>query len=136
MQLSIVTGTPVTITLLAARAKLTPTSTGITTGILGGAIPMSDFHMKIYPAMQTSFAAVIARDCTGQNPPACGCTANSNGAELISLFDANHDCTVSEPEIENNSIIQALFAPDVTVEGQMALSAGFAVTGVQATYTP
>jgi hypothetical protein len=134
MQLSIVTGTPVTITLLAAHAKLT--TMPFLHGTLGGAIPMSDFHMKIYPAMQTSFAATIAADCTGQNPPECGCTASSTGATLIQLFDANQDCTVSEPEIENNSLIHSLFASDVTVEGQAALSVGFAVTGVGANFTP
>lgn len=136
LQMTIFNSTPVTITLLAAHAKVTPTANGITTGILGGAIAQSDFHAKIYPAMQTGFAAVIATDCTGQNPPGCGCTANSNGATMIQLFDANHDCAVSEPEIENNSLIMALFQPDVMVEGQMALSAGFAITGVGATYTP
>jgi hypothetical protein len=134
MQLSIVTGTPVTITLLAAHAKLT--TMPFVHGILGGAIPMTDFHDKIYPAMQTSFAATIAADCTGQNPPGCGCAQNSTGATLIQLFDQNQDCTVSEPEIENNSLIHALFDSDVTVEGQAALSVGFAVTGVGATYTP
>lgn len=136
MQLSVVTGTPVTLTLLAAHVKLTATSTAITTGVIGGAIPMTDFHDKIYPAMQTSFATTIAADCTGQNPPACGCTQNSTGATLIQLFDANNDCVVSEPEIENNSLIHSLFASDVTVEGQAALSVGFAVTGVGATFTP
>jgi hypothetical protein len=135
LQMSILSSAPVTITLLAARAKLAPTANGLA-GILGGAIAHGDFHDKIYPAMQTGFATVLARDCTGQNPPGCGCINGSDGSNVVLLFDANHDCTVSEPEIENNQILQALFAPDVTVEGQQALSAGFAVTGVHATFTP
>jgi hypothetical protein len=135
LQMTILSGAPVTITLLAAHAKLAPTVNGIS-GILGGAIAMTDFHDKIYPAMQTGFATVIARDCTGQNPPGCGCLNGSDGSNLVQLFDTNHDCAVSEPEIENNSLIMALFAPDVTVEGTQALSAGFQVTGVDATFTP
>ena len=55
---------------------------------------------------------------------------------MISLFDTNHDCAVSVTEIQNNSLIQALFAPDVTIDGQMALSVGFGVTAVGATFTP
>lgn len=137
MQLSIAGGAPVTFTLLAAHAELTPTSTAITRGKIGGAIAMSDFHDKIYPALQQTFATAVTRDCTmTNNPPQCGCASNSQGANLISLYDANHDCAITTPEIENNSLTQALFAPDVTVEGQQALSAGFAVTAVKATFTP
>jgi hypothetical protein len=136
MGLSIATSKPVTVTLLGARVKLTVTATGITTGILGGAIPVGDFHSTIFPAMQQSATEAIAHDCTGMNPPGCGCAPNSIGANLIVTFDANHNCAVSEPEIENNSIVQSMFAPDVTIDGQTALSVGFAVTGVKATFTP
>jgi hypothetical protein len=39
-------------------------------------------------------------------------------------------------EIRNNSLIQSLLAPDVTLEGQPALSLGFGVTAVKAAFTP
>ena len=87
--------------------------------------------------MQQSCAQVIQADYTQlANPPTCGCAANWTGQTVISLFDTNHDCAVSVMEIENNSLIQALFQPDVTIDGQMALSVGFAVTAVGATFTP
>ncbi len=125
------------ITLLGARAKLTPTAGGIMTGILGGAISITDRDGKIYPAMASAFATQIAHDCTAlQSPPQCGCTANSSGATLLMLLDANHDCVVTTMEIHDNSLMMNLFAPDVTVENQQAISIGFAFTAVDATFTP
>jgi hypothetical protein len=35
-----------------------------------------------------------------------------------------------------NQLIQSLFAPDVTIDGQMAVSVGFQVSAVGATFTP
>ena len=53
----------------------------------------------------------------------------------IGLFDTTpHDCTISEPEIENNSLIMSLFAPDVMVDGQQAVSIGVQVTAVHAEF--
>ncbi|HUJ59590.1 MAG TPA: hypothetical protein VLX92_13885 [Kofleriaceae bacterium] len=130
-------GNPVTLTLIGARAKLVPTATTITTGILAGAITTTDLDTKVFPAVQQAVTATIAADCTAlTSPPTCGCASGSQGASLIALFDANHDCAVSVDEIENNQLIQALFAPDVTVEGQKALSFGVQVTAVGAVYTP
>jgi hypothetical protein len=138
MQLSIVASTPVSTTLLAAHAKLTATGSGIMQGVIGGAIPATDFDLKVYPAMAVSFQQTVQRDCSQlANPPQCGCTASSTGATLISLFDTTpSNCTISSDEVKNNSLIQALFAPDVTINGQMALSAGFGFTAVDATFTP
>lgn len=125
------------ITLLGARAKLTPTAGGIMTGTLGGAISVADRDSKIYPGFAAAITAQIAIDCNAlSNPPQCGCTQSSTGATDISLFDANHDCHVTTQEIHDNSLISALFAPDVTVENQQALSLGFAVQAVDATFTP
>lgn len=46
------------------------------------------------------------------------------------------DCAVSVAEIEENSLIQSLLAPDVMVEGQQALSLGIKVEAAPATFTP
>jgi len=70
------------------------------------------------------------------NPPGCGCAQSSTGASLIGLFDANQNCAISVTEVKNNQLIMSLFAPDVTVENQQALSVGFAFTAVDATFTP
>jgi hypothetical protein len=137
VELSVVTSAPVSTTLIGAHAKLTATANGITQGIIGGAIPSTDIDMKIYPAMAVSFNAVVARDCTDlANPPGCGCAQNSNGATLIQYFDTNQNCDITDTELKNNALIMNLFAPDVTIDGQMGLSVGFAFTAVGATFTP
>jgi hypothetical protein len=138
VQLSILASTPVSTTLLGAHAKLTATATGIMEGTIGGAIPATDFTTKVYPAMAASFMQIVQRDCTDlANPPLCGCVPDSTGQLLTQLFDQNPlDCAITPTEIETNSLTQALFAPDVTIDGQMAVSAGFAVTAVGATFTP
>lgn len=137
VQLSIAGSAPVTTTLLGAHATLQPTATGITQGTIGGGIPATDIQTQVYPAMMTSFNAVVQRDCTAlTSPPQCGCATSSTGATLISLFDTQTpDCSISLAEIENNSLVQSLFQPDVTIEGQQALSVGVAVTAVGATFT-
>jgi len=135
--LYVMTGSPTIITLLGARAKLTPKTGGVMTGIIAGAVSTADINSKIYPAMQQSFSAAVAQDCSMlANPPTCGCTQGSTGATMISLFDTNQDCAITLTEVKNNSLIMALFAPDVTVENQSALSVGFAFTAVDAAFTP
>jgi hypothetical protein len=135
VQLSVMGGTPVTTTLLGAHAKLTATASGITQGIIGGGIPTTDIQTMVYPAMQQGFMTAVQADCTQlANPPTCGCSGT--GQQLIGLFDTDHNCAISLAEVENNTLIQSLFQPDVTIDGQMALSAGFAVTAVGATFTP
>jgi hypothetical protein len=113
------------------------TASGITQGILGGAIAETEFSTKVYPAMAASFTQVITHDCTQlASPPTCGCAMGSTGQELVQLFDQDpSDCAITPAEVEGNSLIRALFMPDVTVDGQMALSVGFGVTAVGATFT-
>ncbi|HEY1556781.1 MAG TPA: hypothetical protein VGF94_18225 [Kofleriaceae bacterium] len=130
-------GTPVTIDLIGARVKLDPTATTITSGIIAGGVSQTELDTTVYPGVQAAVTAQIAIDCTAlASPPGCGCASGSNGATLISLFDTNHDCAVSVDEIENNTLIQILFAPDVTLEGQMCLSLGVGFTAVPGTFTP
>jgi hypothetical protein len=79
----------------------------------------------------------IVRDCTMlSSPPGCGCVANSTGKTLLGLFDTNpQDCVVTSTEIQNNSLIVSLLAPDVMIEGQPALSFGVGYTAIGATFT-
>jgi hypothetical protein len=127
---------PASVTLLAAHVKVGAGATGMF-GNIGGAVSMTDIQTKVYPAMRQGFTAIVARDCTMlANPPACGCAQSSTGATLIGLFDADQDCAISLTEIQNNQLIQSLFMPDVTVEGQQALSIGFQFEAVGAMFTP
>jgi hypothetical protein len=128
---------PVELTLLGARAHLAVTAGGFMQGTIGGGIPASETQSKIYPAITTSFSAQVANDCSAlTSPPQCGCTSGTTGAQLISLFDTDHDCTITVTEVANNSLVMSLFAPDVTVENMQCLSVGFAAQAVDATFTP
>ncbi len=135
--------------LIGARAKFQGvTATGITSGILAGAVTQTDINTKFIPQLQQSFIPVIQRDCCGaptspsptcdpNATPSCGCIDGSTGKTLLGLFDTSpKDCMVSVSEIQNNSLIMSLLAPDVTVEGQMALSIGVGFTAVAASYAP
>lgn len=127
--------------LIGARAKATGISeTGITSVILGGALTEEDLNTKVLPAIQAQIAPIIVEDCAMLTmPPGCGCTAGSTGKTVLDLFDGGiqgtvKDCMVSVEEIKGNSLIQSLLAPDVTIDGRMALSLGIKVEAVKATY--
>jgi hypothetical protein len=127
---------PISLDLIGARAKATGLSeTALSEVILAGALTQSDLDTKVIPAVHAQIEPLIARDCTGIAPPdPCGCEANSTGKTVIGLFDTSpKDCTVSIEEIKTNSLIQSLLAPDVTIDGQEALSVGLKVTTVAAT---
>ena len=66
--------------------------------------------------------------------------SGTTGKTVLDLFDGDitgttKDCAVSIDEIKGNSLIQSLLAPDVTIDGKMALSLGIKVEAVHATYT-
>ena len=128
--------------MIGARAKGTMISeTGIGSGtqggmILAGAVTKEDIDTKVIPAIQTQLVPTIADDCTMlSSPPACGCADGSTGKTILGLFDTDpKDCMVTVEEIKNNSLIVSLLAPDVTIDGKMALSLGIKATAVKATY--
>jgi hypothetical protein len=130
--------------LIGARVKgsgLSDTMLGTATSggiVFGGAITKEDIDTKVIPAIQAQLVPIIARDCTMlSNPGAgCGCAADSTGKTVLSLFDTNpKDCAVTVDEIKTNSLIVSLLAPDVTINGKMALSLGIKASAVKATYT-
>ncbi len=127
--------------LIGARVRASAiTDTGIGSVILAGAITQDDLNSKVIPAIHAQLAPLIARDCNMLTaPPGCGCASGSTGKTLLDLFDGDitgttKDCTVSIEEITGNSLIQSLLAPDVTVDGKMALSLGIKVEAVSATF--
>ena len=130
-------GATVSLQLIGARVKLTGvTDTGVT-GIIAGAIPQTVVNSTLIPALRLGFTAQIAADCNAlTSPPTCGCLDGSRGKMILGLLDANHDCALTDDEVRNNSLIMALLAPDVSIDGQMALSMGVGVTAVHAAFTP
>ena len=131
---------PIQLDLIGAKAKasgITDTQIGSGTSggvIFAGAITKNDIDTKIIPAIQPQLETTIMRDCT-QVLPDCGCMASSTGSTILSFFDANKDCHVSLDELKTNSLVMSLLQPDVTIDGQMALSIGVKATAVKATYT-
>jgi hypothetical protein len=137
LQLAIGGTNPIQLNLIGARVKASGISeTGITSAILAGAVTKDDIDTKIIPAITPQLATTIMRDCNMPTmPPGCGCTSGSTGATIISFFDANKDCMVTTDELKMNSLVMSLLQPDVTIDGQMALSIGIKATTVKGTYT-
>lgn len=129
--------TAIPLNLLRARAQVTGISdTGIMSAILGGLVTQQELTTQIGPALQTTVAGILARDCTGpKTPPTCGCTGT--GATVIG-FDTNADCMLSADEILNNQFTKTLLQPDScstdSCKTSDALSFGVKVQAVKATF--
>lgn len=95
--------------LVGARAEVDVTASRLLDGRLGGGI---DAVNEFLPALHALLAGVIAVDCGGTPETMC-CTLDSSGQTLVSLFDANGDCSVSLAELAEDSLITTLLAPDV-----------------------
>jgi hypothetical protein len=125
--------------LIGARAEATGiTATDIGGVVFGGAVTKEDIDTKVIPAIHSQIVPIIAEDCPGTDPnsnPPCDCTADSTGKTILGLFDTEKDCMVTVDEIKSNSLIVSLLAPDVEIDGKMALSIGIKATAVSATYT-
>jgi hypothetical protein len=125
---------------------------------LGGAITDADLHDNVLPALHDILTDNINGDCTGTTTgmPPCGCDEGATGQTLLDLFDElpdrpgtepDGDCVVEFEELENNSLISSLLAPDVDLldaDGNFnprddgvkdSLSLGVAFTSVGATFT-
>jgi len=137
LQVAFGTTAPFIMPLHAARVTVTgPSPGGITAGVIAGGLAKIDIDGILLPAWQQSMDAIIQQACTGA-PPSCGCPAGSQAKTLHDLFDTNpNDCSVSLSELQNNSLIQSLLAPDLTIGGQQAVSVGIGFTAVSATFTP
>jgi hypothetical protein len=131
-------GVPVLLDLIGARVRLQSVGAGsLGQSVIAGGVTVTQRDTRIYPAMQQSMSAQVAIDCPTLAPPDCGCAAGSLGRTYLSLFDISpKDCKITLDEVANNTLIKSLFAPDVKLEGQDAISLGFSVTAVKATFTP
>lgn len=135
IQFALTTSTRISVRLLGARVSVT-SADATSMGTIAGAISMSDIDNKMIPAMRDGFAPLVQRDCTDlQAPPGCSCPADSQGKTLLAMFDIDPaDCSISTDEVRNNPLITSLLAPDVTVENTSAISLGFHVHAVPASF--
>ncbi|HEY5926934.1 MAG TPA: hypothetical protein VIV11_34845 [Kofleriaceae bacterium] len=135
VQLTFADSPTITVTLLSARADLTST-TATLSGRIGGAISPTDVTTKIIPALSDGFQAIVAQECTMlSNPPSCGCPQSSRGEMVKAQFDTNQDCNISVGEVQSDSLVSGLLAPDVTVESMQAVSFAFGLHAVTGAFT-
>lgn len=120
----------ITFDLVQGRILGTCKANGCTNGRLVGGIPSVELDQLLVPEIGAALRAVVARDCPTTPPDPC--TSGTPGAQLLSLFDANHDGTISDDEVRGNAIIKGLLAPDVDLIGgdgvADSLSVGVAFT--------
>ncbi len=121
--------------LIGARAKATGMSEDrLESVILAGALTEADLNAKVIPAIHMQLEPLVAADCTNTTPPGCGCADGSTGKTVMNLFDTMpKDCVLKVEEIQNNTLIKSLLAPDVNIGGQPALSLGIKVQAVKGT---
>jgi hypothetical protein len=139
-------GEPVVVEMVGARISIqTVSETGLTSGILGGAIPADDFENTVLPSFHQGLAAQVAADCTGTSPTCC--TPDSGGEGILDFFDpGSADCMVSFEEFRGNFFLSFLLNPDVDLfdaEGNYnpnsdgandSLSLGLGFSAVTATF--
>jgi len=137
ISLKIALGGPqgVQLDLSGARAKATGISADkIDSVIVAGALTQEDLNTQVIPAIHTQLVPIITEDCPTPTAADCGCMANSTGKTVLGLFDTNpKNCVLTVEEISNAPLIKSLLAPDVTIDGKMALSLGLKVSAVKAT---
>lgn len=124
----------VQLNLIGARAKATGMSeAGLDSVVVAGALPEEDLKTQVIPAIHTQLVPIISEACMMPAQMDCGCPSGT-ASTILKLFDtAPKDCMVSVQEIADNTLIKSLLAPDVTIEGQKALSLGLKVKATKAT---
>jgi len=129
--------------LIGVRAKATGmTGMGLTSVTIAGAIEVSAMTGVVLPALVAGYNAAIDRDCARSvGPPTCGCLSASTGQITVALLDGNvpssqRDCTITMDEVQRNTVLQPLFAPDVMIDGRAATSVGFQFDAVVGKFPP
>jgi hypothetical protein len=129
-------GAPMRLHLVGARLRARVSATGCSEGVLGGAITVEDLNQQVLPGLQELFNRRIGSDGPdGLHPAACSaddmtCPVSPAGEStscdsarnlcvssaaktLLALFDSDKDGVIELDEIQNNTLVRALLAPDV-----------------------
>jgi hypothetical protein len=110
LRLGLVAGQPpIELHLAGARIQATCDATACTKGKLGGGIPETEVDALIIPAMAAIFQADVDADCTTSSPDSC----TPAGAQILDLFDSNHDGQITGDELRSNALIRAVLQPDL-----------------------
>jgi hypothetical protein len=138
LELSLVEGATLKVNLIGTKIVANQVSEdAMTDGIIGGAITKKELDTSVMPSMVDILNSTITEYCTltpvncedpeSPNCKPCGCEDNSNGRVILDLFDEfplageegtavagkKGDCAVSLEELQQNSLIKSLLAPDV-----------------------
>lgn len=110
--------------LKGAKIIGTPTSSGITAGVLGGAVDPKDINNDVIPAL-AGMIDVIYKDPN---------TASDVKSTLALFIDTNSDGTITTAELATNPLATAYIAGDVDLDkdGIKELSIGIGFTAVPA----
>ena len=111
LRMVMLTPDPIDVPLIGARIHGAIDANGIANGIIGGAILDSDVQTIVIPEIAAGLQGLIDAQCTA-SPPNC-CPDGSTGQTILDLFDEDGDCAITATELQNNSLISSLFAPDV-----------------------
>lgn len=107
--------------LQSARLKFTVSGSGLTQGQVNGAISDQDIQNVFFPTWAQAMNEVVQADPQSDEAQA-----------LLSLFDKDPtDGAISVHEVQTNSLISALFAPDIQGTYGPGISFGAGFTAVQ-----
>ncbi len=146
LEIALTDGAPITLELIGARASGTVAASGISNGILAGAITDDDLQQEVLPAVHAAINVSVVEDCMGTVPDCC--EDGSTGATIVGLFDADPvDCSVSLDEIKESNLIKSLLTADVDLLNESgaydplsdgvkdSLSLGVGFTAITGTFT-
>jgi len=109
LKLLVFAGTsPILVNLVGARVEANITATNLSVGRLGGGITEAEIDNIVIPGLAEALNGIVADDCPGGV-----CPPGGNGAQILLLFDANSDGTITAEELRTNALIMSLLAPDV-----------------------
>jgi hypothetical protein len=138
LRLELVEGQPaIELNLIGARAEYSASASNLMSGKLGGAITEDEARNNLLPVIVDLVIATVEEDCMG-TPGDC-CTPDSTGETVLTIFNTDGDCAVSEEEVETNDLVGTVLSPDVDLIGDDgvddSISLGLGFTGVGATFT-
>jgi len=127
-------GRPLRVDLRGARVKLTQISETKISAVFAGGLTKLDLERVVYPEAAANCDRIVQNECMQASSEECGCLPGSRARTLQSLFDDNHDCRITTHEVATNTLVQALLAPDLRIDGQDLVSFGVGVELVPASF--
>ena len=113
IELALSDAAPLKLSLIGARVKAGVSDSGLSSGILGGAVTVDDVNNNIIPAVADLIAGILVTSGCDANATPC-CPDGTTGASVLSFLDTNGDCMIPASELQSNQLIQStLETPDL-----------------------